>query len=230
MLVLRNKSIGANLWQEKGWTGQNGCHSFPAMKDAARHTVTEDAQGFALGVFLCAIALQFLTHAGLITGQTAGIAVIISYLTGWSFGVVFFVINLPFYLLAWLRLGPQFTAKSLISVTALSGLTLIIPDHISFAQLSTPLAAIIFGALTGVGLLVIFRHNGSLGGLGVVALIVQDKTGFRAGYVQLCADAVIFSVALFLFPLATVLWSLLGAVVINLIIAINHRRDRYVAT
>ncbi|NEX44986.1 YitT family protein [Pseudotabrizicola algicola] len=200
------------------------------MTDSARHTVTEDAQGFALGVFLCALGLQFLTHAGLITGQTAGIAVILSYLTGWSFGVVFFVINLPFYLLAWARLGPQFTVKSLISVTALSALTLILPDQLAFANLSTPMAALTFGALTGVGLLVIFRHNGSLGGLGVVALMVQDKTGFRAGYVQLCADAIIFGVALFLFPLTVVLWSLAGAVVLNLIIAINHRRDRYIAT
>ncbi|MDR7125232.1 uncharacterized membrane-anchored protein YitT (DUF2179 family) [Pseudorhodobacter sp. 4114] len=192
--------------------------------------MTEDAQGFALGVFLCALSLQFLTHAGLITGQTTGIAVIISYLTGWSFGLVFFVINLPFYILAYMRLGPQFTAKSLISVTALSALTLILPDHISFAQLSAPMAALTFGAMAGVGLLVIFRHNGSLGGLGVVALIVQDKTGFRAGYVQLCADAVIFGVALFLFPFIVVIWSLLGALVLNIIIAINHRRDRYIAT
>jgi uncharacterized membrane-anchored protein YitT (DUF2179 family) len=200
------------------------------MTDPARHTLVEDAQGFALGVFLCALSLQFLTHAGLITGQTAGIAVILSYLTGWSFGVVFFVINLPFYVLAWRRLGPQFTAKSVISVSALSGLSLILPDQIAFATLSTPMAALTFGALTGVGLLVIFRHNGSLGGLGVVALIVQDKTGFRAGYVQLCADALIFGAALMLFPASVVLWSLLGAVVLNLIIAINHRRDRYIAT
>lgn len=200
------------------------------MTQPDKHSLTEDAQGFALGVFLCALSLQFLTFAGLITGQTAGIAVITSYLTGWSFGVVFFVINLPFYVLAWMRLGPQFTFKSLISVTALSGLTLILPDQIAFAELSTPMAAITFGALTGVGLLVIFRHNGSLGGLGVVALIVQDKTGFRAGYVQLCADAVIFGVALFLFPATVVFWSLLGAIVLNIIIAINHRRDRYIAT
>lgn len=200
------------------------------MTDPAKHSLTEDAQGFALGAFLCALALQFLTHAGLITGQTAGIAVILSYVTGWSFGVVFFVINLPFYLLAWLRLGPAFTCKSLISVSLLSALTLILPDQIAFATLSTPMAALTFGALTGVGLLVIFRHNGSLGGLGVVALMVQDKTGFRAGYVQLGADAVIFGVALLLFPVSVVAWSLLGAVVLNLIIAINHRRDRYIAT
>lgn len=200
------------------------------MTEADKHSMTEDVQGFALGVFLCSLGLQFLTHAGLITGQTAGIAVIISYLTGWGFGPVFFVINLPFYVLAYLRLGLQFTAKSLISVTALSGLSILLPGQIAFADLSTPMAAVTFGALTGVGLLVIFRHNGSLGGLGVVALIVQDRFGFRAGYVQLCVDAVIFTIALFLFPPMVVAWSVLGAVVLNLIIAINHRRDRYIAT
>ena len=196
----------------------------------ARHTKLEDLQGLGLGVFLCAFALQFLTYAGLITGQTAGIAVILSYVTGWPFGAVFFVINIPFYALAWLRLGPQFTVKSLISVTALSVITEVLPQGFAIAHLETPLAAVIFGCLTGVGLLVMFRHNGSLGGLGVVALLMQDKLGLRAGYVQLAADAVIFSVALLLFDWTIVLWSLLGAVIVNLIIAINHRRDRYIAT
>ncbi|WP_348655183.1 YitT family protein [uncultured Sulfitobacter sp.] len=88
----------------------------------------------------------------------------------------------------------------------------------------------IFGALVGLGLLAMFRHNGSLGGLGVVALLVQDTTGFKAGWVQLITDAVIFSVALFLFPASVVGYSLLGALVLNLIITFNHRRDRYIAT
>ncbi|MFN7223580.1 MAG: YitT family protein [Paracoccaceae bacterium] len=200
------------------------------MTDAGKHSPIEDAQGLGLGVFLCTLGLQFLTHAGLITGQTAGIAVILSYVTGWGFGPVFFVINLPFYVLAWFRLGPAFTAKSLISVTALSVGVEVMPMGFQIGHLSTPLAAVIFGALTGLGLLAMFRHNGSLGGLGMLALLVQDRFGFRAGYVQLCADAVIFAVAFALFPARVVVWSLLGAVVLNLIIAINHRRDRYVAT
>ncbi len=200
------------------------------MSPAQTHTAMEDAQGIGLGVFLCAFSLQFLTHAGLITGQTAGIAVITSYLTGWSFGAVFFVINIPFYALAWFRLGPQFTLKSLLSVTALSALTEVFPQFFQIGHVATPLAAVLVGCLTGVGLLVMFRHNGSLGGLGVVALIVQDRLGFRAGYVQLAADVVIFAVAVTLFPLAQVFWSLVGAVILNLIIAINHRRDRYIAT
>lgn len=200
------------------------------MAPAEKHSLIEDAQGIGLGVFLCAFALQFLTHAGLITGQTAGIAVILSYLTGWSFGPIFFLVNIPFYALAWVRLGPKFTVRSLLSVTLLSVLVQFLPHAFQIGFIETPLAAVVAGALTGVGLLVMFRHSGSLGGLGVLALIIQDKTGFRAGYVQLGADVVIFAAALLLFPWQKVLWSLLGAVILNLIIAINHRRDRYIAT
>lgn len=195
-----------------------------------KHSLLDDVQGMALGIFLCALGLHVLTFVGLITGQTAGIAVIVSYLTGWSFGAVFFVINLPFYALAWKRLGTEFTTKSLISVTAVSVLTSLLPQGFGIAYLSPALGAVIFGCLTGMGLLALFRHNGSLGGLGVLALLAQDRFGFRAGYVQLIADAVIFSVALLLFPAERVMWSVLGAVVLNLIITFNHRRDRYIAT
>jgi uncharacterized membrane-anchored protein YitT (DUF2179 family) len=98
-----------------------------------------------------------------------------------------------------------------------------------FSYIDPLLGALTFGALLGVALLVLFRHNGSLGGLGVVALLIQYTTGFRAGYVQLIFDALIFGLAFFLFDPLLVFYSLVGAVVLNLIIAINHRRDRYVA-
>ena len=83
------------------------------------HSILDDIQGISLGVFLASIAVHLLTTVGLITGQTAGIAVVISYLSGYSFGGVFFLVNLPFYVLAWTRLGRVFTIKSLISVTLL---------------------------------------------------------------------------------------------------------------
>lgn len=200
------------------------------MSPPTKHTFVEDVQGLGLGIFLCSLAIHVLTHLGLITGQTAGVAAIISYLSGWSFGIVFFAINIPFYLLAYRRLGLLFTVKSLISVSLLSVGTTLLPRGFEIGYLHPALGAVIFGCLTGLGLLAMFRHGGSLGGLGVVALMVQDSTGFRAGYVQLIADAVIFGVAFFLFPATVVLWSLLGAVVLNMIIAINHRRDRYIAT
>ena len=194
------------------------------------HTPIDDVQGLSLGIFLCGLGLHFLTTAGLMTGQTAGIAVILSYAFGWSFGVVFFVINLPFYLLAYRRLGIEFTMKSLVSVSLMSVVTELLPFGMTIDALHPGLAAIVFGACAGIGLLAMFRHNGSMGGMGVVALLVQDTTGFRAGYVQLLTDAVIFAVAALIFPVEAILWSLLGAVILNLTIAVNHRRDRYIAT
>lgn len=194
------------------------------------HNPLDDLQGLGLGVFLCGIGLHVLTYAGFFTGQTAGLAVIISYLGGWSFGAVFFVVNLPFYLLAWRRLGRAFTVKSLVCVTLLSVLTEVLPSGFRIDYLHPALAALVFGTLTGMGLLAMFRHGGSLGGIGVVALLVQDTTGFRAGYVQLLFDAALFAVAVLLFPMTVVLWSMLGASVLNLIVAVNHRRDRYIAT
>lgn len=198
--------------------------------DPRKHTLWEDIQGLGLGIFLCSLGVHILTTVGLITGQTAGIAVILSYLTGYSFGVMFFLVNLPFYWIAYRRLGVEFTVKSLISVSVMSLLTELLPSWMSFDQVDPALGAIAFGATVGIGLLALFRHNGSMGGLGVVALLVQDKTGFKAGWVQLITDAVIFSVALSLFPTQVVIYSLLGAVTLNLVITFNHRRDRYIAT
>ena len=76
----------------------------------------------------------------------------------------------------------------------------------------------------------LFRHGASLGGIGILALYIQEKTGFRAGWTQLLFDAVLFSVAFGLRDFMTVVYSFLGALVVNLVIAINHRKDRYIAT
>jgi uncharacterized membrane-anchored protein YitT (DUF2179 family) len=65
--------------------------------------------------------------------------------------------------------------------------------------------------------------------MGVLALVIQDSTGFKAGYTQLLVDVAIFTVALFMFPATVVAYSFLGAIVLNGVITFNHRRDRYLA-
>ena len=85
------------------------------------------------------------------------------------------------------------------------------------------------GLAQGAGLPALFRHRASLGGVGIVALYLQDRTGFRAGWTQLGVDLVVLGLALLTLPWGAVAYSLLGAVVLNLVIAVNHRRDRYIA-
>ncbi|WP_281981863.1 YitT family protein [Thalassorhabdomicrobium marinisediminis] len=193
----------------------------------SKHSPAEDAQAFVLGTALAAFAVTMLTHLGLITGQTAGLAVLLSYVTGWSFGAVFFVVNLPFYVLAWVRMGPAFTLKSFVCVALVSAMTELFPQLITFDTLDPVLGALLIGGITGLGLIVLFRHGASLGGVGVLALYLQDRTGFRAGYTQLVFDLVLFAAAFAVLAPMMVIYSLLGAVVANLIIATNHRADRY---
>lgn len=193
------------------------------------HAWHEDVQAFLLGTALCAFAVVILTHLGLITGQTAGLGVLLSYVSGYSFGAVFFVINLPFYLFAWIRMGPRFTIKSFVAVALVSGLTELFGRTINFEAFDPIVGALLAGATAGMGLIVLFRHGASLGGVGVLALWAQDKLGIQAGWVQLGFDVVLFGAALFVLPDFTlVALSMLGAVVVNLIIGVNHRKDRYV--
>lgn len=195
-----------------------------------RYTLLEDAQGLLVSIVQGAFGILLLRTAGLVTGGTAGLALLISYATGWTFGWVFFLVNLPFYAFAWWKKGRVFAAKSFAAVTAVSWLAEALPNWITITNLHPALAAILFGVIAGVGLLGLFRHGSSLGGVSIVAVILQDATGIRAGWVQLGWDACLFAVSLFILSPEQVLWSLLGAVVLNFVIAMNHRRDWYLPT
>ncbi|MDO5605878.1 MAG: YitT family protein [Paracoccus sp. (in: a-proteobacteria)] len=192
------------------------------------HTPLEDAQGIAYGSFMASLSVVVLTHLGFVTGQTAGAALLIAYATGWGFGPVFFLVNIPFYWFGWRRFGPVFVAKSLFAVTLTSVLVSLLPRWIGFSHLDPAVGAVLIGALTGSSLLALFRHGASLGGIGILGLYIQDATGFRAGWVQLIFDVLIFGIALLMRDPALVAWSALGSVVANLVIAVNHRRDRYI--
>lgn len=193
------------------------------------HTLFEDAQGLAFGGMMAAFGIVMLTHLGFITGQMAGLAVLISYVTGWGFGPVFFVLNLPFYWFGYKRFGARFMIKTFISVALLSGLSMILPNYISFATLDPLVGAVLYGLISGAALLALFRHGASLGGVGIIALYLQDRTGFKAGWSQMIFDACVFGLALALRDWHTVAWSALGALVLNMVIAINHRGDRYIS-
>ena len=195
--------------------------------EAVVHSPLEDAQAIGLGTALCALGVLLLQSAGLVTGQTAGLAVLLGYATPLAFGPWFFLLNLPFYALGWARIGPRFVAKSLAAVTLVSVLSRVFPAMLSVEPGNPWIAAFLAGAVIGMGLVVLFRHGASLGGIGILGLWLQDRHGLRAGWVQLGFDLVLFAVALAVLDPLLVAASAAGAVVTNLIVAVNHRRDRY---
>ncbi len=196
---------------------------------AESHTFAEDVHGILIGTTLVALAIQFLRASELFTGQIAGLSLILSYPTGWSFGATFFLLNLPFYWLAIRQLGWRFTVKNFCAVALMSTMVDGLPYVLKIQPLHPAIGASLFGILAGIGLLSLFRHGATLGGVGIVALWLQDRNGFKAGHTQLLFDLGVFSIALLLFPWTVVAWSLMGAVILNGIVTINHRRDRYIA-
>jgi len=201
----------------------------PIDEDPVAHAPYEDALALIVGTTLVALSIQFLRAEDLITGQTAGLALVVSYAAGIAFGPVFFVLNLPFYWFAFRRMGLAFSLKTFVAVGLISVLSELFDATVTINVGHPALAAVLAGVTAGPGLLAIFRHNASLGGVGIIALYLQDNFAIPAGRTQLVFDIAVFALALALFPWETVLWSLVGAVVLNGIIILNHRRDRYVA-
>ena len=78
-------------------------------------------------------------------------------------------------------------------------------------------------------MLILFRHRASLGGLNVLVLYLQERLGWRAGKVQMAMDSLIVLGALWVTDEQRVALSVLGAVVLNLTLTINHRPGRYMA-
>lgn len=186
-------------------------------------------QALLTGTLFVALGVILFRHTGLLTGGTAGLAFLIHYATGWNFSLVFFAINLPFYGLAYQRMGLVFTLKTFAAVALLAVFAQWVPQWIAFGEVATGFAAVAGGLLMGAGMLMLFRHRSSLGGFNVLALFLQERFGWRAGKVQMAFDCAIVLAAMALVGWSQIAWSIVGAVVLNLTLAINHRPGRYMA-
>lgn len=192
-----------------------------------RHRPYEDVQALITGTLFVALGIVMFGHSGLLTGGTAGIAFLIHYATGWNFGLVFFLINLPFYGLAWRRMGRAFTLKTFAAVGLLSLFVNLLPKLVSFQSLSPAFSAVMGGLLMGAGMLMLFRHRASLGGFNVLVLFLQERFGWRAGRIQMAFDCAIVLGSFALVDWQHVALSVLGAVMLNQTLATNHRAGRY---
>lgn len=194
-----------------------------------RHGFFEDALAIVTGTLFLALGLVLYTKAQLLTGSSSGIALLMQY--GWSipFYYGFGLLNLPFYVLAFWRFGRAFTVRTIIAVGLVSLLAFLTPKWVTIAQVEPLYAAIAGGALQGMGLLILFRHRTGLGGFNIMALYLQDNYQIRAGWFQLCIDILIMLAALFVLPWPNVALSVLGAVILNVTLGLNHKPGRYVA-
>ncbi len=102
-----------------------------------------------------------------------------------------------------------------------------IPAFVDISHVNPFFAAVFGGILIGVGMLMMFRHSSSLGGIGIMAFFLQQRFNIRAGFFQLSVDSVILLCALQFIEWHLVLISILAALCLNMVISLNHRPERY---
>jgi len=141
------------------------------------HSLFEDIQGIVAGTLVIAIGLSMLSGAGLLIGGVAGLALLIHYATGIAYGPLLFGLSLPFMGFALVQRGRAFTLKTLAAVGLLSCFMELRSHVLAFATLDPVFAAVAGGLLVGVGLLMLFRHQASLGGINILALHCQERLG-----------------------------------------------------
>lgn len=191
------------------------------------HSWFDDAHALIAGSLFVALGMTMFGHAGLLTGGVAGVAFLASYASGLAFGLIFFVFSLPFFVLSWFRLGPAFTFKSFGAVALVSACTTLAPKVVRFELLNPWVASVLGGFLIGFGLLALLRHQASVGGVNILAQWLQQAKGFSAGKVQMSVDLVVVLAALMVVPPVRVVQSVVGAVAIGAILALNHKPGRY---
>lgn len=174
------------------------------------------------GCLLVAFGIHILNASQLLISGTAGVGMILLQLTSYSFGQIFFTLNIPFYILAWRGVGAEFALRTFLSVSLLAGLSELFRYYFVL-EVNLLLSAVLGGMLVGFGLIILFRHNASLGGLNILSVYLERRFAIHAGKTTLFADLCVLSVAVMVFELEQIAYSLVAFLILSSVVGRYHR-------
>lgn len=153
--------------------------------------------------------------SGGLTGIVLGIKFLIP---STSVSVLYFVLNIPIFMLGSKFVGRRFFWHSVIGV-------LVLTVALYYIKVQLPvqdkiLAAILAGIIVGAGAGIVLRSRGSGGGLDVLSVILLNKFSLRIGNTYLGVNVVILSVAAILVSLDAALYTLIYMYVSSQVIEI----------
>jgi len=163
----------------------------------------------SIGSVLCAFAVKgILVPKQFLAGGVTGLALLAHYvLPSLPIGLIYFLLNIPLFVVGWLFVGRRFFWYSLGGMLIFSAVifgpfpALPIEDMI--------LSALAAGIISGVGSGIILKSLGSAGGLDVLSVILLKKFSVRPGTTVMTFHALLLLVAAFRLPLETVMYTLI---------------------
>lgn len=191
------------------------------------HSLLEDAYAIFIGCTLLIVGLVFLKAAGLVTGGIAGVALLLSYLIPLPAGVLFTLVNIPFFLFAHKVMGARFAVKTVLVNIGIGIASAVTRVSVHVDAVHPAFAALVGGTVIGMGILSLARHQAGVGGTGVITIWLYRKRGWNMGLTQVALDVVILSMAIPVVTGQQLIWSAISAAAISLILFAWHRPGLY---
>lgn len=163
----------------------------------------------SVGSIICAAAIKgILVPKQFLAGGITGLAILLHYiLPSLPLGIIYFILNIPLFLIGWLFVGRRFFFYSLTGLFIFSAVMLY-PFPI-FQVKDMILAALTAGIITGTGSGIILRSLGSAGGLDILSVILFKKFSIRLGTTVMIFNVLLMIAAAFRIPLEMVLYTLI---------------------
>ncbi|WP_029896070.1 YitT family protein [Desulfohalovibrio reitneri] len=160
-----------------------------------------------LGAFLYGWAFKaIIVPEGFLMGGLSGIALLVFYGTdSLTPGAWFFLINLPVFALAWLKVSRRFFLYSLYGMSAVTISIELVPWTLGVTE--PMLAALAGGVVTGAGAGIALRSMGSMGGTDVFAVLLNQRYNLRMGQTNFAFNGLVFALGWGLFTVDMVLYS-----------------------
>lgn len=144
------------------------------------------------GVIITALGLDmFLIPNKIAAGGVSGAATVVHYVLGLPVGLTMLFMNIPLFAMGIYRLGLTFGFRSLYGTIALSAAVDALAGFLPVPTHDPLLAGLYGGALTGLGLGLVFRYRGTTGGTDLAAAILRSYTGVNIGQLLFMVDAIV---------------------------------------
>ncbi|MBQ7864524.1 MAG: YitT family protein [Lachnospiraceae bacterium] len=132
------------------------------------------------GTFLMSLGINFaFDPMGLVCGGVTGLAIVVKYLTGliWEGGIPVWLSNLlfngPLFIVALIKKGKKYIAKTVFATVMLSVWIYIIPIYQLFDDYV--LATLFGGVMTGAGIGMVLARMATTGGTDLLSALIHDK-------------------------------------------------------
>ena len=162
-----------------------------------------------IGAFITAAALEtFLLPNNIIDGGVIGISMMAHYITKLNLGLLIFLINIPFVLLAYRKLGKKFVLQTFFAISMLALATNVFEGYKVTEDLL--LSTVFGGIILGFGVGLILRNNASLDGTEMLSITISKKIKvLSVGELLMFINLFVYTAAGFLFGWERALYSIL---------------------